>query len=118
MNSKPMGKPYSVEEIRQIHSKAYAPWTEEEDALLKKGYDEFVKFKTVLGHTDEMFLRDYGQRLGRKHGAIRSRIAKLLEGGVISYKFAKSKTENPTKKSTSSAFVSLQPNKLDLNPGL
>jgi len=74
-------KAYSVEEIRKTYTKAYAPWTEEEDKLLKSAYEEFVK----LNKPEESFILEYAQKFGRKPGGIRSRIAKLLNG-EITYK--------------------------------
>lgn len=72
-------KAYSVEEIRKTATYAYAPWTEEEDKVLKNAYEEFVK----LNQPEEGFILEYAQKFGRKPGGIRSRIAKLLNGEII-----------------------------------
>src|SRR3989338_3621541 len=74
-------KAYSVDEIRKTFAKAYAPWIEEEDNILKSAYEEFVK----LNEPEESFILEYAQKFGRKPGGIRSRIAKLLNG-EITYK--------------------------------
>src|SRR3989338_11580430 len=66
-------KAYSVDEIRKTYTKAYAPWTEEEDKLLKSAYEEFVK----SNQPEESFISEYAQKFGRKSGGIRSRISKL-----------------------------------------
>lgn len=82
-------KAYSVEEIRKTFTKAYAPWTEEEDQLLKSAYENFAK----LNHPEESFILEYAQKLGRKPGGIRSRITKLLNG-EITYKKSPSVVKN------------------------
>lgn len=74
-------KAYNVEEIRKTFTKAYAPWAEEEDKLLKSAYEEFTK----LNQPEENFISEYSKKFGRKPGGIRSRIAKL-SNGEITYK--------------------------------
>ena len=56
---------YSVEKIRQGHGQAYKPWNEEDENLLEQ---LFCERKTV----DEI-----SEILGRKKGAIQSRIKKM-----------------------------------------
>ena len=75
------GKAYSVNQIRTSHPKAYMPWNKEENVILKQAYEQFLK----LNQPEEAFILDYAQKLGRKPGGIRSRIAKLLNG-EITYK--------------------------------
>ena len=58
-------KTYSVEKIRQSHSNAYQPWSEEEDIELANLFSE------------DTHIRIIAEKLGRQPGAIRSRIAKL-----------------------------------------
>lgn len=58
-------KKYSVESIRKTHTNAYRPWNEVEDTSLR------VRFKS--GHA----IANIATELGRKPGAIRSRLAKL-----------------------------------------
>lgn len=78
-HSSPMQKPMSSEEFpfpdaapisymeqqKQLHHKAYAPWTEEDDELLAKLYKKNVDTATMM------------QVFGRNKGAIRSRLRKL-----------------------------------------
>src|SRR5438552_159482 len=109
MSTKFLGKTYKVDLIRKNYAKAYEPWTEEEDAMLKKAYDEFLKFKDALGQTDEIFFADYGQRHGRQPGSIRSRIGKLLDGTIPPYRETKKKT-------SSDVLTAIEPKQLDLNP--
>ena len=71
-------KAYSVREIRKIYQKAYAPWTKEDDTALKQAYNAFLLEKQTTGQTEYSFFAIYAQRSGRKIGAIRSRVAKLL----------------------------------------
>lgn len=104
-------KAYSVEEIRKTHKKAYAPWTPQEDTLLRNAYQEWIQYKDVVGHTYEIFFADLGHRLGRKPGAIKSRIAKFLEDSPITYQKPK---PNKYVQQTNTSLVQLQ--KLDLNP--
>ncbi len=59
------GKTYSVEKIREIHQKAYLPWTAEDDNKLELLFCEGKKAKELA----EIF--------GRNVGAINSRIKKL-----------------------------------------
>jgi len=59
---------YSVDEIRKKFTKAYMPWTKEEDNLLKKVFEE------------DNPVRDLAKIFGRKEGAIHSRLRKI---GVI-----------------------------------
>ena len=96
-------KTYSVEEIRKTYSKAYAPWTEEEDKLLKSAYEEFTK----LNQPEESFILEYAKKFGRKHGGIRSRIVKL-SNGEITYKqgFSSSKNPQPITKTHHPEFTS------------
>lgn len=79
-------KAYSVEEIRKTFAKAYAPWTKEEDELLKSAYKKFLETKQSNGQTEEVFIKKYIQKLGRKSGGIRSRISKLFNGFVPQYR--------------------------------
>lgn len=58
-------KAYKVDEIRQIHASAYSPWTAGEESQLKI---QFFEGKSI---------RDIAQILGRKEGAITSRLRKL-----------------------------------------
>ena len=59
------GKSYDVATLRQSHGKAYAPWTEAEEQELRR-----------LHHVGESPTA-IGEILGRKPGAIRSRLKKL-----------------------------------------
>ena len=90
----PNQKAYDVDEIRKTYAKAYAPWTREEDLLLKEAHDEFIKIKQATGQTDEIFIAEYAQKLGRKPGGIRSRLTKLLDGSVPNYRQQKSIIES------------------------
>lgn len=54
-----------MERQKQLHAKAYAPWTEEDDNLLSKYYKEGKSVKELM------------QILARNNGAIKSRIRKL-----------------------------------------
>lgn len=58
-------KAYSVEEIRQVHASAYSPWTAAEESQLKI---QFFEGKCI---------KDIAEILGRKEGAITSRLRKL-----------------------------------------
>jgi ATP-dependent DNA helicase PIF1 len=58
---------YSVEEIRKKFPRAYEPWTEEDDRAL-------IKYKQG-GKT----VKELAAKFGRKEGAIRSRLKKLME---------------------------------------
>lgn len=78
-------KAYDVVEIRKTYAKAYAPWTKEEDLLLKRAYDEFIQIKQATDQTDETFIVEYAKKFGRKPGGIISRIAKLLNGTILKY---------------------------------
>jgi len=103
-------KAYCVEEIRKIFNKAYAPWTKEEDDLLKSDYGKFLEIKQKTGQTDEIFVKEYAQKLGRKPGGIKSRIAKLLDGAILEYR-------KPSKTVVkSNGIVSLPLQKIDFNP--
>ena len=64
-------KAYSVEEIRQKHSRAYEAWTDQEDNRLKQRYE--AEGATVA---------ELPVEFGRTKGAIRSRLKKL---GIISW---------------------------------
>ena len=102
MNS-PQQKSYSVEEIRKTYSKAYAPWTKEEDAILKNAYEQFIKLKKP----DENFISEYAKKFGRKPGGIKSRIAKLLTGEVTYKKsISSSKNTQPVVKTRHPEFIS------------
>lgn len=56
---------YSVEEIRRLHPQAYAPWSQDEDAQLRREFEEGVP------------LDEIARRHGRTLGAIRARLSKL-----------------------------------------
>lgn len=58
-------KSYSIQEIRQTHPRAYAPWTPHEDEQLRQCYQQ--------GAT----IRELAQEFQRKPGGIRSRLKKL-----------------------------------------
>ena len=58
-------KAYSVEKIREKHSNAYKPWSEEEDAMLIKLFEHDTDIRIMT------------ETLGRQPGAIRSRIVML-----------------------------------------
>jgi ATP-dependent DNA helicase PIF1 len=58
-------KSYDVASLRQSHGKAYAPWTEEEERDLRKRHQAGEKVSAIA------------EGLGRKPGAIRSRLKKL-----------------------------------------
>jgi len=58
-------KSYDVAALRQSHGKAYAPWTEDEERDLRRHHQ--------AGET----VGAIAERLGRKPGAIRSRLKKL-----------------------------------------
>ena len=64
-SSQPATKAYSVEKIRLTHANAYRSWSDEEDAELTNMFME-----------DE-HIRVIAEKLGRKPGAIHSRIVKL-----------------------------------------
>lgn len=102
-------KAYNVVEIRKTHVKAYSPWTKEEDGLLKKAYEQFLKIKRATGQKDETFIAEYAQKLGRKSGGIRSRLSKLLDETIPQY--SKSK-ETPVK---ANIVVPPKTIKIDLN---
>lgn len=59
-------KSYSVAEVRDHHPQAYRAWSAEEEALLIKLHDAQVSEDQIASV------------LGRKPGAIRSRLAKLV----------------------------------------
>ncbi|MFK7946621.1 MAG: GIY-YIG nuclease family protein [Saprospiraceae bacterium] len=64
-------KAYSVEKIRENHHNAYRPWTtEEEDNLIEL-------------HNDGYSAYEIGEVLGRKKGAITSRLKKIRERNGI-----------------------------------
>lgn len=106
----PNWKAYDVAEIRKKYTKAYAPWTEEEDKLLKAAYEEFKKIKQATGQTGEIFIAEYAQKLGRKPGGIRSRINKLLDGVLPGYR------ERKTTIIKRIESVASEVKKIDLNP--
>lgn len=56
---------YSVEQIRQTHPSAYAPWTNEDEYKLKIMYFDGKSIDEIAG------------ALGRNRGAISSRLRKL-----------------------------------------
>ncbi|WP_340152984.1 UvrD-helicase domain-containing protein [uncultured Marivirga sp.] len=58
-------KSYDVEEIREKHKKAYAPWNDELDKELKYMFEEGLSTKDLANH------------FGRTKGAIRSRIRRI-----------------------------------------
>jgi ATP-dependent DNA helicase PIF1 len=58
-------KAYEVAALRETHAKAYAPWTEAEESDLKRRHCEGETVDTIAAS------------LGRKPGAIRSRLKKL-----------------------------------------
>jgi len=58
-------KSYDVAELRQSHGKAYAPWTEDEERDLRRRHQAGETVGTIAA------------QLGRKPGAIRSRLKKL-----------------------------------------
>ena len=58
-------KSYDVAAIRETHAKAYAPWTEAEESDLWRRHQAGETPEAIAGH------------LGRKPGAIRSRLKKL-----------------------------------------
>jgi ATP-dependent DNA helicase PIF1 len=58
-------KAYSVDTIRATYPHAYQPWTEEEEATLKKLFDQKLSVKKISEH------------MGRQPGSIRSRLRKL-----------------------------------------
>jgi hypothetical protein len=65
INIREINKAYSVDEIRKVNPKAYAPWTEEDDNRLELHYCE--------GKTTA----ELSKIFGRNNGAINSRIKKL-----------------------------------------
>lgn len=77
-------KAYSVEEIRKTYTKAYAPWTEEEDQFLLEAYERFTATKKPDRPGEEVFIAHCAQKFDRKPGGVRSRIAKLLGGSLNS----------------------------------
>lgn len=110
-NTVQKSKAYSIEELRKKHAKAYASWTSEEDETLRKSYDEWIQYKDIVGHTYEKFCVDWAQRLGRKPGAIYSRIAKYEKGEQLTYQQVKPSTK-PQKQEKSS----FQEQSIDINP--
>lgn len=58
-------KAYSLDEIRQVHAAAYSPWTTDEESKLKILFFEGKPIKVIA------------ETLGRKEGAITSRLNKL-----------------------------------------
>ena len=59
-------KPIShMEKQKQLHAKAYAPWTEEEDGKLRRYYSEGLSVSEIAS------------KMERNNGSIRSRIKKL-----------------------------------------
>ena len=58
----PTGKTFSVETIRQKYKNAYRPWLSEEDAQLKKMFEQKLSTKEMV------------EALGRQPGSIRSRL--------------------------------------------
>jgi hypothetical protein len=58
-------KSYDVAELRQSHVKAYAPWTEDEERDLRRRHQAGETVGAIAA------------QLGRKPGAIRSRLKKL-----------------------------------------
>lgn len=65
LRSCPTPKIYSVQEIRESHPAAYQKWSEEEERRLIADFHAGTAIKTIAGN------------LGRKYGAIRSRLRKL-----------------------------------------
>ncbi|MBI2674569.1 MAG: hypothetical protein HYX22_02430 [Candidatus Yanofskybacteria bacterium] len=65
IQSRQIGKAYSTEEIRKSHPKAYSPWDDGEDEELVSHY--------IAGRSH----KEISNLLGRKVGAIRSRLIKL-----------------------------------------
>ncbi|MCK4797833.1 MAG: HRDC domain-containing protein [Spirochaetes bacterium] len=63
--SQDKSKIYSVEAVRKEHSRAYEPWTKEEDEKLISEY----KSRKTIGELMELF--------GRQRGGIKSRLNKL-----------------------------------------
>jgi len=62
----PTSKPIShMEQQKQLHAKAYAPWTEEEDDKLRQYYSEGLSVSEIAS------------KMERNNGAIRSRIKKI-----------------------------------------
>ncbi|HXK41145.1 MAG TPA: PIF1 family DEAD/DEAH box helicase [Candidatus Paceibacterota bacterium] len=64
-NNPSVGKVYSVEDVRKNYPNAYRPWDEDEDKNL---VDHYLTGRSVT---------EIAATLGRKTGAIRSRLAKL-----------------------------------------
>ncbi|RYC68153.1 hypothetical protein [Spirosoma sordidisoli] len=60
-----VSKAYSLDEIRQVHAAAYSPWTTDEESRLKILFFEGKTIKAIA------------ETLGRKEGAITSRLNKL-----------------------------------------
>ena len=58
-------KSYEVAAMRETHAQAYAPWTEAEESDLKRRHSQGESVAAIAA------------RLGRKPGAIRSRLKKL-----------------------------------------
>jgi ATP-dependent DNA helicase PIF1 len=58
-------KSYDVAALRQSHGKAYAPWTEDEERDLRRRHQAGETVSAIAA------------KLGRKPGAIRSRLKKL-----------------------------------------
>lgn len=61
-----VSKFYSVEEIRHQYPSAYEKWTQEDDNVLKRL------------HNTGLSVSELAEHFGRNHGAIRSRLRKLL----------------------------------------
>ena len=66
IDTNPTSKPIShMEQQKQLHAKAYAPWTEEEDGKLRRYYSEGLSVSEIAS------------KMERNNGSIRSRIKKL-----------------------------------------
>ncbi|MBI2596805.1 ATP-binding domain-containing protein [Candidatus Daviesbacteria bacterium] len=106
-------KAYSVDEIRKSFAKAYAPWTKDEDTILKSAYEEFVKLnqpeENFIAKQEARFILEYAKKFGRKPGGIRSRITKLLNG-EITYR----KTQTDLKSLSANIVSSSQFNQVTL----
>lgn len=59
------GRQYDVETIRQEHSQAYRPWSEQDEAYLRQRFAEGAR------------IPDLADELGRQPGGVRSRLRKL-----------------------------------------
>lgn len=65
-------KTYSVEEIRRGHPTAYAPWTRDQDRLLRELVQQGLRVAEIA------------ERMGRQRGGVSSRIRKLhLDAGGV-----------------------------------